>query len=99
MESSVHGELDREGHVLPYTGPRCGDIKILEVLVQPLVECTPYALSLMLRVDPDIEPEFLRMIHPGHMLTLSKPDRFWDIFANAGVSFEVELRLVETFVL
>src|SRR5437867_9299173 len=52
----------------------------------------------MLRVDPDIEPELPRMIHPWNMLTLSKPDRFLDVLADTGVSFEIELRSVETLV-
>src|SRR6266567_3322273 len=52
----------------------------------------------MMWIDPDIEPEFLRMIHPGNMLTLSEPDRFWDIFANTGVSFEMELCPVKTLI-
>ena len=98
MEPSVSSELDRIGHVLSYTGPRCDSTKILEVLVQPLVEGAPYALSLMLRVDPDIEPELPRMIHPWNMLTLSKPDRFLDVLADTGVSFEMELRPVEALI-
>src|SRR5206468_11274950 len=95
MEPAVRGEFDREGHVLSYTGPRCDSTKILEVLVQPLVEGAPYALSLMLRVDRDIEPELPRMIHPCNMLTLSKPDRFLDVVADTGVSVEMERRRVE----
>src|SRR5207249_10778361 len=52
----------------------------------------------MLRVDPDIEPELPRMIHPWNMLTLSKPDRFLDVLADTGVSFEMELRPVEALI-
>src|SRR5947199_7469563 len=99
MEPAVRGEFDREGHVLSYTGPRCDSTKILEVLVQPLVEGAPYALSLMLRVNPDIEPELPRMIHAWNMLTLSKPDRFLDVHSYTGISFEMELRPVETLIL
>jgi len=39
------------------------------------------------------------MIHPGNMLTLRETDRFWDLLANAGVSFEMILRPVETLIL
>src|SRR5436309_15616480 len=95
MEPAVRGQFARDRHVLSYTGPICDSTKILEVLVQPLVEGAPYALSLMLRVDPDIEPELPRMIHPWNMLTLSKPNRFLDVLADTGVSFEMELRPVE----
>ncbi len=98
MEPSVRGELDRKGHVLPYTSPRRESTKILEVLVQPPVERAPYALSLMLWIDPYVEPEFLRMIHPGNMLTLTEPDGFFGLLVYAGVSFEMELRLVETLI-
>src|SRR6267378_6528041 len=76
MEPSVSCELDRIGHVLPYARPRCDGSEILEVLAQPRVERASYALLLMLWIDPDIEPELLRMIHPGNMLTLGKPDWF-----------------------
>src|SRR3989442_4692972 len=98
MEPSVHRELDWEGHVLPDTSPRCDGAKILEILAQPLVKRAPYALSLMLWIDPDIKPELLRMIHPWNMLTLSKPDRFLDLLAKTRVSFEMELRPVETLI-
>src|SRR6267143_3527996 len=98
MEPSVHGELDRKGHVLPHTSPRCDCTKILKVLVQPLVERASYALLLMLWIDPDVEPEFLGMIHPWNMLTLSKSNGFLDLLAETGVSFEMELRPIETLI-
>src|SRR5439155_12451390 len=98
MEPAVGSELDRIGHVLLHTSPRSDSAKSLEVLIQPLVERASNAFSLMLWVDPDVEPELLRMIHPGHMLALSEPDWFFAVFRHTRVSFEMELRLVKTLV-
>src|SRR2546427_12543446 len=96
MEPSVHGELDRKRHVLPHARPRCDGAKNFEVLAQPLVECIPNAFPLVLWIDPDIDPELLWMIHPGNMLTLSKPNSVLDFRAKTRVSFERKLSLVET---
>src|SRR5207244_11927119 len=89
-------ERDRIGHVLLWTGPRCDSAKSLEVLIQPLVERTSNAFSLMLWVYPDVEPEFLCMVHPRDMLALSEPNWFSAVFRHTGVSFEMEVRLVAT---
>src|SRR2546421_3237647 len=98
MEPAVGSELDRIGHVLLHTSPRSDSAKSLEVLIQPLVERASNAFSLMLWVDPDVEPEFLCMVHPRDVLALSEPNWFFAVFRHTRVSFEMELRLVETLV-
>src|SRR5881397_195614 len=72
-EPSPLGKLHWNRHVLASHGPESGRTLVSEISAKSLVNCSARPSHLILRVDPNIQRELVRVIHLHRVLSLSEP--------------------------